>query len=121
MLIIRSKNSGKNSPNPSCILVYNFQVAKSINKSAFYLLLRILILAFFALTESLFFIVVTGITLLPVIFLTVVIRPYRQTIYNVIDIIFFMIIVQVFFSFAAISLNNLSIDNIKSLLILCLE
>ena len=85
---------------------YKFEPYDCRYWAAFYLLLRILILAFFALTESLFFIVVTDITLLPVIVLTAVIRPYRQTLYNVTDIIFFIAIVQVFFSFAATSLSD---------------
>ena len=97
---------------------YKFEPYDCRYWAAFYLLLRIIILAFFALTESLFFIVVTGITLLPVIVLIAVIRPYRQTLYNVIDIIFFVAIVQVFFSFAATSLSDFINRNIKFLLVL---
>jgi hypothetical protein len=53
-----------------------------------------------------FFSVVTGITLIPVVVLTMVIRPYRETIYNAIDIVFFLAIIQIFFSYSAASLAD---------------
>ena len=68
--------------------------------------LRILVLAIFALTESIFFIIVIGIVFIPVIVLTVNIRPYRQTLYNIIEVIVYLMIVQVYFSFIATSYSD---------------
>ena len=68
---------------------YKFEPYDCRYWAAFYLFLRILILAFFGLTQSCFFVLLTGITLVPVIILTVVVRPYKWTIYNIFDVIFF--------------------------------
>ena len=85
---------------------YKFEPYDRRYWAALYLFLMILILAFFGLTQSMFFPVKTGITLIPVIVLILVIRPYRRTIYNAIDVIFFLAIVQIFFSYAASSLSD---------------
>ncbi len=85
---------------------YKFEPYDCRYWAAFYLFLRILILAFFGLTRNMFFPIITGITLIPVIVLIMVIRPYRETIYNAIDVIFFLAIVQIFFSFSAMSLAD---------------
>ena len=85
---------------------YKFEPYDCRYWAAFYLFLRILILAFFGLTHSMFFPVVMGIALISAIVLTVVVRPYRQNIYNAIDVIFFLAIVQICFSGAASSLTD---------------
>ena len=85
---------------------YKFEPYDCRYWAALYRFLRILILAFFGLTQSMFFPVITGITLIPVIVLIVVIQPYSQAIYNAIDVMFFLAIVQIFFSYAAASLSD---------------
>ena len=87
---------------------YKFEPYDCRYWAAFYLFLRILILAIFGLTQSAFFVVLTGITLILVVILTLVVRPYKWTVYNVIDVtvMFFLIIVQIFFSYAAILLTD---------------
>ena len=42
--------------------------------------------------------------LIPVIVILAIIRPYRETVYNVVDIVLFLVFVQTFFSAAGISL-----------------
>ena len=81
---------------------YKFEPYDCRYWAAFYLFLRILILAFFGLTQSCFFVLLTGITLVPVIILTVVVWPYKWTIYNILDVIFFLALVQVFFAFTTL-------------------
>ena len=44
------------------------------------------------------------ILLIPVIVIYTIIRPYRETVYNVVDIVFLLAFVQTFFSAAGISL-----------------
>ena len=85
---------------------YKFEPYDCRYWAAFCLFLRILVLAILALTESIFFIIVTGIVFIPVIVLTVIIQPYRQTLYNIIDVIVYLMIVQVYFSFIATSYSN---------------
>ena len=85
---------------------YKFEPYDCRYWAAFYLFLRILILAFFGLTQSMFFPVITGIILIPVVVLTIIIRPYRKNIYNVIDAIFFLAFVQICFSLSAASLSD---------------
>ena len=78
--------------------------------AAFYLLLRIASLAIFAATRNGYFIV-GGIMLIPVIILFAVIRPYRETVYNVVDTVLLLAFVQVFFSAAGVD----SIEDFKAL------
>ena len=83
---------------------YKFEPYDCRYWAAFYLFLRIAALAIFAATQSGYIVVVGGITLIPVIILFAVIRPYRETVYNVVDIVLLMVFVQTFFSAAGISL-----------------
>ena len=83
---------------------YKFEPYDCRYWAAFYLFLRIAALAIFAATQSGYFIVVGGITLIPVIVLAAVIRPYRETVYNVVDVVILLAFVQAFFSAAGITL-----------------
>ena len=76
---------------------YKFEPYDCRYWAAFYLFLRIAALAIFAATQSGYFVVVGGIMLIPVIILFAVIRPYRKTVYNVVDIVLLLAFVQVFF------------------------
>ena len=83
---------------------YKFEPYDCRYWAAFYLFLRIAALAIFAITQSGYFVVVGGILLIPVIVILAIIRPYRETVYNVVDIVLFLVFVQTFFSAAGISL-----------------
>ena len=83
---------------------YKFEPYDCRYWAAFNLFLRIAALAIFAATQSGYFVVVGGIMLVPVIILIAVIRPYRETLYNVVDIVLLLAFVQAFFSAAGISL-----------------
>ena len=74
--------------------------------AAFYMFLRIATLVIFAVTQSGYFVVVGGILLIPVIVIYTIIRPYRETVYNVVDIVLLLAFVQTFFSAAGISLSK---------------
>ena len=82
---------------------YKFEPYDCRYWAAFYLFLRIAALAIFAATQSGYFVVVGGIMLIPVIILFAIIRPYRKTVYNVVDIVLLLALVQAFFSAAGIS------------------
>ena len=83
---------------------YKFEPYDCRYWAAFYLFLRIAILAVFAFTQGVFFLVVCGILFIPVIVLTAIVRPYRESVYNVIDIVFFLVFIQICFSAAGIGL-----------------
>ena len=85
---------------------YKFEPYDCRYWAAFYLFLRIAALAIFALTQSGYFAVLSGILLVPVVALFGIIRPYRETVYNVVDIVLLLAFVQVFFSTAGISLST---------------
>ena len=68
---------------------YKFEPYDCRYWAAFYLLLRIAALTIFAFTQSGYFILVAGLLLIPVIITTAVIRPYRETAYNVVDIVIY--------------------------------
>ena len=83
---------------------YKFEPYDCQYWAAFYLFLRIASLAVFAFTQGPFFVVVCGILFIPVIVLTAIVRPYRESVYNVIDTVFFLVFIQFFFSIAGIGL-----------------
>ena len=87
---------------------YKFQPYDCRYWAAFYLFLRIAILGIFAFTQSIYFLLVTGILLLPVASLLSVVRPYSQNIYNVIDIIMILTLIQI--SFSAVGFLFASVD-----------
>ena len=85
---------------------YKFEPYDCRYWAAFYLFLRITVLAVFAFTQGTFsfFVVACGILFIPVIILTAITRPYRQSVYNVIDIVIFLAFIQVCFSATGIAL-----------------
>ena len=85
---------------------YKFEPYDCRYWAAFYLFLRIAVLAVFAITQSGYFVVLVGILVIPVIVLAAVIRPYRKAFYNVIDTIFLSAFVQICFSAAGIALST---------------
>ena len=83
---------------------YKFEPYDCRYWAAFYMFLRIAALTITGLTQSGYFVVVGGILLIPVIVTFTIIRPYRETVYNVIDIVLLLAFVQTLFSAAGISL-----------------
>ena len=83
---------------------YKFEPYDCRYWAAFYLFLRITVLAVFAFTQGVFFVVACGIFFIPVIILTAITRPYRKSVYNVIDVVIFLAFIQVCFSAASIGL-----------------
>jgi hypothetical protein len=79
---------------------YKFEPYDCRYWAAFYLFLRIAVLAIFGLTQGFFFAVVCGILFIPAVIMTAIIRPYRESVYNVIDLIFFLVFIQICFSIA---------------------
>ena len=85
---------------------YKFEPYDCRYWAAFYLFLRIAVLVIFALTQSGYFILVTGILLVPIASLLSVVRPYRENIYNIIDSVMFLALIQLCFSTAGFSLTS---------------
>ena len=83
---------------------YKFEPYDCRYWAAFYLFLRIAALAVFAFAQSGYFVVLVGNLAIPAIILAAIIQPYRETVYNVIDIVFFLAFVQICFSAAGIAL-----------------
>ena len=55
-----------------------------------YLFLRIVVLAIFAFTKGIFFVIIGGIFVIPLMAMTAIIRPYRESVYNVVDLVLFL-------------------------------
>ena len=85
---------------------YKFEPYDCRYWAAFYLFLRIAILVIFALTQSGYFVLVNGILLVPITSLLSVVRPYRQNVYNVIDTVMLVTLIQLCFSVAGFSLTS---------------
>ena len=84
---------------------YKFEPYDCRYWAAFYLFLRIAVLVIFALTQSSYFVLITGILLVPTASLLLVVRPYRENIYNIIDSVMFLTLIQLCFSLAGFSLT----------------
>ena len=85
---------------------YKFEPYDCRYWSAFYLFLRIAILCIFAYTKSGYLLLVTGILLLPVTSILAVVRPYRQNVYNITDVVLFLTVIQICFSSVGFSLST---------------
>ena len=83
---------------------YKFEPYDCRYWAAFYLFLRIAVLAIFASTQGIFFVVVCGTLFIPAVVLTAIVRPYRESVYNVIDLVIFLAFIQVCFSGTGIEL-----------------
>ena len=83
---------------------YKFEPYDCRYWAAFYLFLRIAILAIFASTQGVFFVVVCGTLFIPAVVLTAIVRPYRESVYNIIDLVKFLAFIQLCFSTAGIAL-----------------
>jgi hypothetical protein len=85
---------------------YKFEPYDCRYWAAFYLFLRIAVLVVFALTQSGYFALATGILLVPTASLLSVVRPYRENIYNVIDSVMLLSLIQLCFSTVGFSLTT---------------
>ena len=83
---------------------YKFEPYDCRYWAAFYLFLRISILLIFALTQSGYFALVSGIFLVFVISFLLVVRPYRESIYTIIDSVMLLSTILLCFSAAGFSL-----------------
>ena len=77
--------------------------------SIFFLILRIVGLFVFFFVKSGFFLLVFGLALIPVTAFYAIMRPYKNDIYNIIDIVFFL--VTIMFCFTATSFSICSIES----------
>ena len=77
---------------------YKFEPYDCRYWAAFNLFLRILVQAVFLITQSGYFVLIAGILMIQVVALVAIVRPYRQMVYNVVDIVLFLALVLVFFS-----------------------
>ena len=83
---------------------YKFEPYDCRYWAAIYLFLRIAVLAIFAFTEGIFFVIIGGIVIIPVMAMIGIIRPYRESVYNGVDLVLFLALTQVLFSIVCISL-----------------
>ena len=83
---------------------YKFEPYDCRYWAAFYLFLRISILLIFALTQSGYFVLVLGIYLVFVTSFLLVVRPYRESVYTIIDSVMLLSTILLCFSAAGFSL-----------------
>ena len=83
---------------------YKFEPYDCRYWAAFYLFIRIAVLTIFAFAQGVFYVVVCGILFIPAIVMIAIVRPYRESVYNVIDLVFYLVFVQLCFSTAGIAL-----------------
>ena len=83
---------------------YKFEPYDCRYWAAVYLFLRIVVLAIFAFAEGIFFVIIGGILVIPVMAMTAIIRPYRESVYNGVDLVLFLAFTQVCFSTVGIAL-----------------
>ena len=83
---------------------YKFEPYDCRYSAAFYLFLRIAILASFAVMQN-GYVVVCGILLIPALVMAAIVWPYRDMKCNIIDTAFLLVFVQICFSATAIALS----------------
>ena len=77
--------------------------------AAFYLFLRIAVVGIFALTQTGYFVLVTGILLVPVTYMLTIVQPHKQDMYNVLDTVMILTLILVCFSAAGCPLSSLDL------------
>jgi hypothetical protein len=82
---------------------YKFEPYDCRYWAAFYLFLRIAVLAISAFTQGLFLTVVCGTLFIPAAIMTAIVRPYREPVYNIIDVVIFLVFIQLCFSITGIA------------------
>ena len=93
-----------------CIFVDTFQGHYTLEPfdrryfSAFFLILRIFGLLIFYFIKSGFFLVVFGIVLIPI---TAIVRPYKNDMYNIIDLVFLLVIIMGCFAAASFAICSI--------------
>ena len=85
---------------------YKFEPYDCRYWAAFYLFLRLAVLIIFACTQTGYFVVVAGIFMIPIACLTAIVRPYKKNIYNIIDIVLFLVFSFVCFTLALVTLST---------------
>ena len=87
---------------------YKFEPYDCRYWAAFYLFLRITLLLIFAFTQTGYFVVIVGLFMLPAACLTAIVRPYKPKfdMYNTVDTVFFLVLVNASLSLALISLST---------------
>ena len=85
---------------------YKFEPYDCRYWAAFYLFLRIAVLIIFAFTQTAYFVVVTGIFMIPVACLTAIVRPYKNNVYNIIDVVLFLVFSQLCLTLALVTLST---------------
>ena len=85
---------------------YKFEPYDCRYWAAFYLFLRIALPAAFEVTQSGYFVVVGGILVIPALVMAAITRPYREMKYNVINLVFLLVFVQICFSATLIALST---------------
>ena len=77
---------------------YKFEPYDCRYWAAFYVFLRIAIIGIFAFNQSGYYIMITGILLIPVASMLSVVRPYKKNIYNVVDMVMILTSIHLYFS-----------------------
>ena len=85
---------------------YKFEPYDCRYWTAFYLFLRIAVFIIFACTQTAYFVVVAGIFMIPVACLTAIVRPYKKNVYNIIDVVLFLVFSHVCLSLALVTLST---------------
>ena len=85
---------------------YKFEPYDCRYWTAFYLFLRLAVLIIFACTQTAYFVVVAGIIMIPIACLTAIVWPYKKNIYNIIDIVLFLVFSFVCFTLALVTLST---------------
>ena len=98
---------------------YKFEPYDCRYWAAFYLFLRLAVLYAFAITQSGYFMVVCGILLILATMTVAIIKPYRKTVYNIIDVAFLSTFVQILFSTASLPLGAFNKNVEGFLMIMC--
>ena len=87
--------------------------------SGFYLFLRIMFLLNFNINKPPYFIAISGLSTVPVIMLILLGKPYRNNIYNMLDVVFFLVLLMFTFSVTTIPLTSFDLNYLPYSVVTC--
>ena len=98
---------------------YKFEPYDLRSFSGFYLFLRIAFLWNFNINKSPNFVIISGLAMIPIIMLILISKPYRNNFYNMLDVIFFLVLLMFAFSATTIPLTSFDLNYLPYSVVTC--
>ena len=99
---------------------YKFEPYDCRYFSGFYLFLRIAFLWNFDLSKYPYFVVTSGLFTLPLIIALLIIRPYRSSVYNTVDVVFLLMATLFMYSATSVPMTSFDLNYLPYSVVMCI-